>query len=248
MAAFDIVAEVEPPQRPGDTRVLEQLASLDAVAGSYLVPDNHTSRATVSSLVIAGELARTGRRALACVNARDRNLLGFRRDLLTAAYLGVEELLLVPGDGAPAGGLTVRTMLEEARSQGRRAAVTTRLTTLPAWKREADRLFVQVSWSLDALLTWRDRARYDGCVHAGVMVMPSAAAARRIGARVPELAMPPALLAELERDPDAAVRQAVGLIGAIQASGAFDGVHLVAGSRHAEVAAALSSTPVGATP
>ena len=39
-----------------------------------------------------------GCRAVACINARDRNLLGFRRDLLTAAAYGVGEFLFVYGD------------------------------------------------------------------------------------------------------------------------------------------------------
>jgi 5,10-methylenetetrahydrofolate reductase len=39
-----------------------------------------------------------GGRSIACLNARDRNLLGFRRDLLTAAAYGVDEFLFVYGD------------------------------------------------------------------------------------------------------------------------------------------------------
>ena len=35
-----------------------------------------------------------GARAIACLNARDRNVLGFRRDLLTAAAYGVDEFLV----------------------------------------------------------------------------------------------------------------------------------------------------------
>ena len=39
-----------------------------------------------------------GGRSIACLNSRDRNLLGFRRDLLTAAAYGVSEFLFVYGD------------------------------------------------------------------------------------------------------------------------------------------------------
>ena len=40
-----------------------------------------------------------GGRSIACLNARDRNLLGFRRDLLTASLAyGVDEFLFVYGD------------------------------------------------------------------------------------------------------------------------------------------------------
>lgn len=35
---------------------------------------------------------------IACLNARDRNLPGLRRDLLTAAAYGVDQFLFVNGD------------------------------------------------------------------------------------------------------------------------------------------------------
>jgi 5,10-methylenetetrahydrofolate reductase len=44
-------------------------------------------------------------RSIACLNSRDRNLLGFRRDLLTAAAYGVDKFLFVYGDKPSAGGL-----------------------------------------------------------------------------------------------------------------------------------------------
>jgi 5,10-methylenetetrahydrofolate reductase len=45
-----------------------------------------------------------GARGIACLNSRDRNLLGFRRDLLTAAVRGVDRFLFVYGDKPTAGG------------------------------------------------------------------------------------------------------------------------------------------------
>ena len=62
------------------------------------MPDNHLGRATVSSIAVAREVAAMGGRAIACLNPPDRNVLGFRRDLLTAAAYGVEAFLLVYGD------------------------------------------------------------------------------------------------------------------------------------------------------
>jgi len=60
------------------------------IADGFLIPDNHIGRATVSSIAVAHEVALMGGRAIACLNARDRNVLGFRRDLLTAAAYGVD--------------------------------------------------------------------------------------------------------------------------------------------------------------
>src|SRR3954470_8176355 len=140
---FDLVCEIEPPTRPDLRHVRHQIGVLAPVAHSFLIPDNHLGRATVSSIAVAHEVAAMGGRPIACLNSRDRNLLGFRRDLLTAAAYGVEEFLFVAGDkpetGSRSDDLTVRSMLAEARCfaenerglDGLRVGVTTRLTTLP---------------------------------------------------------------------------------------------------------------------
>ena len=99
---------------------------LAPVADSFLIPDNHIGRATVSSIAVAHEVAAMGGRSIACLNARDRNLLGFRRDLLTAAAYGVSEFLFVYGDKPTAGGrtgeLTVWAMIEETRTLAARSS------------------------------------------------------------------------------------------------------------------------------
>src|SRR6186997_2259489 len=153
---FEIVCEVEPPTRPDLMHVRHQIGVMSRIASAFLIPDNHIGRATVSSIAVAREVALMGGRAIACLNARDRNVLGFRRDLLTAAAYGVDELLFVYGDrpesGSRSDDLTVRSMLDEARrfvpargaANAPRIGVTTRLTPLPTWKQDADFLLVQV--------------------------------------------------------------------------------------------------------
>ena len=243
---FEVVWEVDPPAEPDRARLHRQIAAVDGLATAALVPDNPTGRASVSSLAIAHTLQSHGLPAIACLNARDRNLLGFRRDLLTARYLGIEEVLLVRGDrptaGARAEDLSVRSMLSECRSDvggGVRVAVTTRLRPLPAWKEEADRLFVQVTWSLDDLLCWRDTTSFAGPVVPAVLVVPSTSMARRLADRVPELAVPPAWLAAIDADPTAGFALAADLVESIRASGAFDGVHIVGGQRFRTAADAI---------
>src|SRR5713226_4688628 len=146
---FDIVCEVEPPTRPDLMHVRHQIGVLSEVASSFLIPDNHIGRATVSSIAVAHEVERMGGRSIACLNARDRNLLGFRRDLLTAAAYGVDQFLFVYGDrpssGARTGQLTVRSMIHELRAfapwqvgptRPFRVGVTAGQGSLPRWKRE----------------------------------------------------------------------------------------------------------------
>jgi len=250
--SFEWVCEIEPPTRPDLMHVRHQIGVLSGIASAYLIPDNHVGRATVSSVAVAREVDLMGGRSIACLNARDRNILGFRRDLLTAAAYGVDEFLFVYGDdpvsGARTGQLTVRSMIEYLRHfseehQGQadafRAGVTTRLRPLPAWKREADFLFVQVSFRLDELLAWREDLRFEGKVYVGVMVLPSASMARKLVTHIPEITVPEDWVDAVERDRNAGVELACELSHAIADSKAFDGVHLIPGVRYRDTAARL---------
>ena len=190
-----------------------------------------------------------GGRAIACLNARDRNQLGFRRDLLTADAYGVTDFLFVYGDrpetGARSDDLTVRMMLELARhaepsgSLRRRIGVAAGPGPLPSWKAEADFLCVQVDHSIDRLLEWRGSVRFDGAVYAGVLVLASAAMARRLSASVPQLAVDRTIIERLDGAPDSGVEIACEMVHAIHQSGAFDGVHLIPVAKYREVAARL---------
>ncbi len=253
---FEIVCEIEPPTRPDLMHVRHQIGVLSKVASSFLIPDNHIGRATVSSVAVAHEVELMGGRSIACLNARDRNLLGFRRDLLTAAAYGVDQFLFVYGDrptsGARTGQLTVRSMIEELRTfpaehalataRPFRAGVAAGAGPLPEWKRDADFLFAQVRFSLDELLEWRSQVVFDGPVYAGIMVVPSIGMARKISADIKQLAVPDSWLAAIERDPSAGVGLACDLVERVRESGAFDGVHLIPVSKYREVAARLERT------
>jgi methylenetetrahydrofolate reductase (NADPH) len=180
-------------------------------------------------------------------------LLGLRRDLLTAASYGVGEFLFVYGDkpssGDRTGELTVRTMIDEARSLGSepafartgpfRVGTAAALRQVPAWKKAADFMFVQVSYSLTALLRWRDSAGLDMPVYAGVMVIASESHARRMAAVIPDIDIPEELIRRVGSDRLAGVEAACEQVLAIRDSGAFDGVHLVPVARYREMAARL---------
>lgn len=251
---FEVICEVEPATRPDLMHVRHQIGVMSRVASAFLIPDNHIGRATVSSIAVAHEVALMGGRSIACLNARDRNVLGFRRDLLTAAAYGVSEFLFVYGDrpetGTRSDDLTVRTMMTEARHfaagprhQGPplRLGVTSGLRPLPAWKADADFLLSQVTFSLENLLAWRGTVEFDGPVYAGVMVIASAPMARKLSNDIAQLAVPEWVIAQVEADPDAGLRIAAELIEAIAASGAFDGVHLIPVSRYRAMAAMLEA-------
>jgi methylenetetrahydrofolate reductase (NADPH) len=246
---FELVCEVEPPTRPDLKKVRHQIGVMSPIADAFLIPDNHIGRATVSSVAVANEVQAMGARGIACLNSRDRNLLGFRRYLLTAAAYGVEQFLFVHGDNPTAGArtsqLTVRTMIDEARATTFpgiapfQVGAATRLRPVPAWKAEADFLYVQVSYDLDQLLRWRDSSNLGEIpVYAGVMVLASAKMAANL-ASLPQLTIPESLIEAVEKDRDAGVEAACEQILKIRDSGAFQGVHLIPVSRYRQVAARL---------
>jgi methylenetetrahydrofolate reductase (NADPH) len=267
-APFELICEIEPATTPDLTRVRHQIGVLSPVATTFLIPDNHIGRATVSSVAVAHEVQQMGGRSIACLNARDRNLLGFRRDLLTAAAYGVDQFLFVYGDeplaGARTSELNVRTMLTEGRayadtldgsgpggrpSNGRHASG--RHAGGPSMRFGA-------TSGLRPLPAWKQAADFL-CVQVGFSlddllawrstvavdvpvyagVIVIASARMAKTFTIPGLTVPPDLVARLEKDRNAGVDAACDLVVGIRDSGAFDGVHLIPVARYREVAARL---------
>jgi len=126
-----------------------------------------------------------------------------------------------------------------AEVQPFRVGAAAALRPLPAWKHTADFLFVQVSFSLDDLLRWREANPVDVPVYVGVIVLASESHAQRLAAAVPDIAIPPGLTHRVRTDRLAGVEAACDLVLQIRDSGAFAGVHLIPVARYREVAARL---------
>lgn len=248
-----MLCEIEPSRRPDIDPVRRQIEVLNPVSDAFLIPDNHLGRATVSSVAVAHEVAYMGGRSIACVNARDRNLLGFRRDLLTAAAYGVDHFLFVYGDAPKEGrrteDLTVRGMIDEVRSFGTgplfqgysdfRIGTVAKVGRELTWRRRADFVFVQITYALDRLVAWRESLDYDGRVYAGVLVLASSRMAQRINAALPDIRIPGRIIDKLDDDPEFGMDLACDQIDTIKESGAFDGIHLVPVGRYEEMATRL---------
>ena len=221
--------------------VRHQIGVLSKVASAFLIPDNHIGRATVSSVAVAHEVEQMGGRSIACLNARDRNLLGFRRDLLTAAAYGVDQFLFVYGDrptsGARTGQLTVRSMIEElrrvpgrhARTSGR-SAPASRAGAGPA-SRSGSATPTSCSRRCGSRST-RCSTGGRGRVRRARLRGRDGRAERRDGPqdrrRHPAARRCPTRGSRaIERDPNAGVTLACDLVEAVRESGAFDGVHLI---------------------
>jgi 5,10-methylenetetrahydrofolate reductase len=254
--AFRILCEIEPPRKPDITHVRDQIDVLNPVVDAFLIPDNHLGRATVSSVAVAHEVAYMGGRSIACLNARDRNLLGFRRDLLTAASYGVDHFLFVYGDQPQEGrrteDLTVRGMINEVRGFGTgplfqgypdfRIGTVARAGRPLGWRERADFVFVQISFDLDRVLRWRRSLDYEGKLYAGVLVLASSRMARRVNATIPDIRIPERIIDKLDDDPDIGIEIACEQIAALKDSGVVDGVHLVPVGKYRQVAERLRET------
>ena len=217
-SAFSILCEIEPATSPDLRRVRRQIVAFDGVTDLFLIPDNHIGRATVSSIAVAREVADLGGRAIACVNSRDRNLLGFRRDLLTAAAYGVRDFLFVRGDDPAVGSrsdLTVRGCSRRRAPTPMRVLARCHGSLRQRGPRvEARRRFLARTseFDLDKLIAWRRTLDYQGQVFAGVLVMASAKMASRIASGLPEIDVPGDLIEALEHDADAGVHRALELV------------------------------------
>src|SRR5438045_7572397 len=79
-----------------------------------------------------------------------------------------------------------------------RIGVTSGLRPLPSWKRDADFLFSQVSFSAPELFDWRASIDFDGPVYAGVIVVAGAPMARQLSRDIAQLAIPSPIIDLLE--------------------------------------------------
>jgi 5,10-methylenetetrahydrofolate reductase len=94
---FVVTAEVAPPK---GTDLSPVLAVADRFQGvtAVNVTDNQGANMRLCALVLAGELQRRGIEPVLQITCRDRNRVALQSDLLGAAALGIENLLILSGD------------------------------------------------------------------------------------------------------------------------------------------------------
>jgi len=94
---FTVTAEVAPPKGIELAPVLAVAARLQGVT-AVNVTDNQGANMRLCALVLAGELCRRGIEPVLQMTCRDRNRVALQSDLLGAAALGIENLLIITGD------------------------------------------------------------------------------------------------------------------------------------------------------
>jgi methylenetetrahydrofolate reductase (NADPH) len=95
---FPLVAEIRPPKGIARDGWLAPVSGLKGKVTAFGVPDNEHARMRLSALAAARLVKEAGGEPLLHLACRDRNRLALESDLLGAAVLGLENLLLVSGD------------------------------------------------------------------------------------------------------------------------------------------------------
>jgi len=95
---FVVTAEVGPPKGTDVTHLLEMAELMRDHVDAINVTDQQSSVMTLGSLVVCHMLRQRGIEPVFQVTCRDRNRIALQSDLLSAAALGVENVLCLTGD------------------------------------------------------------------------------------------------------------------------------------------------------
>lgn len=100
---FVVTAEVVPPASCDRGEIIAKVKPLKGVADAVNVTDGAGARAHMGSLAAAALLLQAGIEPILQLTCRDRNRIALQSDLLAAAAMGIENLLLLRGDDPTAG-------------------------------------------------------------------------------------------------------------------------------------------------
>jgi methylenetetrahydrofolate reductase (NADPH) len=100
---FVLTAEVKPPVSCDPEDLLKDARPLKDLADAVNVTDGAGARVHLGAMAAAHILAKNGIEPILQLTCRDRNRLALQSDLLAAAALGLENLLILRGDDPTAG-------------------------------------------------------------------------------------------------------------------------------------------------
>jgi methylenetetrahydrofolate reductase (NADPH) len=96
--AFAVIAELKPPKGVDVDDMLAPVKALHGRVTAFSVPDNEHARMRLGAVAASRLVLDAGAEPLMHLTCRDRNRLALESDLLGAASLGLENILLVSGD------------------------------------------------------------------------------------------------------------------------------------------------------
>jgi len=100
---FAVTAEIVPPASCDRADLIAKARALKGVVSAVNVTDGAGARSHMGSLAAAALLLQSGVEPILQLTCRDRNRIALQSDLLAAAALGIENLLLLRGDDPSAG-------------------------------------------------------------------------------------------------------------------------------------------------
>jgi methylenetetrahydrofolate reductase (NADPH) len=100
---FVITAEITPPASCDPTELIAKAAPFRGLADAVNITDGAGARAHLGAVTAAGILLQNGIEPILQFTCRDRNRIALQSDLLAAAALGVQNLLMLKGDDPKAG-------------------------------------------------------------------------------------------------------------------------------------------------
>ncbi|MBN1319721.1 MAG: methylenetetrahydrofolate reductase [Thermoleophilia bacterium] len=95
---FVISGEIGPPKGTNVEPMLHHIDLLKDKVDGLNVTDNQSAVMRMGSLAVSGEIVRRGGDPIFQTTCRDRNRLGLQSDLLSAAFLGITNVLCLTGD------------------------------------------------------------------------------------------------------------------------------------------------------
>jgi methylenetetrahydrofolate reductase (NADPH) len=95
---FVVSGEIGPPKGTNVESMLHHIDLLKDKVDGLNVTDNQSAVMRLGSLVVSGEIVRRGGDPIFQTTCRDRNRLGLQTDLLSAAFLGITNVLCLTGD------------------------------------------------------------------------------------------------------------------------------------------------------
>lgn len=96
---FVITAEMSPPDSPDPADVYRSVAAFAGVVDAVNVTDASSANCHISSLGVCALLVQQGLTPVMQIACRDRNRIAIQGDILSAAALGIVNLLCLTGDG-----------------------------------------------------------------------------------------------------------------------------------------------------
>jgi 5,10-methylenetetrahydrofolate reductase len=100
---FIVISEIQPPKGVNTGELLENAEFLKGRVDFVVVPDLQNAVMRLGSLVTCYLLKERGIKAIFQISCGNRNRLALQSDLLNAAVLGIENVLVVEGEEPPLG-------------------------------------------------------------------------------------------------------------------------------------------------